>query len=549
MAGSVKRAQGASTRRQSRDMLSHMRKAWGESPFYQAQLKGPAPDRLMFQPEGPYAADKAVAQALMRGHLALGDESVDCEGEIEKLWDLPASDGALFAYLQEFSWLRHLAAQGADGRATARILMRSWLDRYERWSSESWEPYYVSERLIQLCAYHPLLLSGADALWRSRVLACMARQTRHLARTAHRSATGFDRLMTALGLGVAGYSLPGCEGPAERGLEMARRELRIQLRPDGGHVSRNPSRQLKLALRLQALLNAIEARGFQPPGYLRHMVQRTSAMATFFRCPDGHLAVFNGGYEDDPKALLAVQNNAGSDNAPVEFVRHSGYHKLTAARAMVMADTADNAGGDFKSAGSLHFSSGRSRIIVNCGNGAHRGHKWRKALEQRSAHSSLSFEDGGPQPVFAEITHRRGEEVSGRLLEFEQKIVSAQTADSAYVRRLFLAANGADLRGEEMLSGLEPGEIDRAVWRFHLHPGVRASLARDKKSVILLLPNKEGWRFKSNCPELILEKSIYCGCGGAPVASEQIVMAAARFTLRDESALSAKWALQRLDTV
>lgn len=536
-----------SSKKNSRDMFSRVRKAWGESPFYQAQLKGPAPDRLLFQPEDPYTPDKVVALALTRGRIAVGDEHIDSEGDLEKLWDLPSPEGALFAWLQEFSWLRQMSALGDDGKAPARVLMRSWLDRYERWSSESWEPYFVSERLVQLCAHHPLLLADTDALWRSRVLACMARQTRHLARAAPRAATGFDRLMTALGLGVAGYSLPGCEGPAERGLEMARRELRLQLRPDGGHVSRNPSRQLKLALRLQALLKAIEARGFQPPGFLRHHVQRASAMAAFFRCPDGRLAVFNGGYEDDSKAIISVQTNAGSDFTPAEFARHSGYHKLTAARSLLIADAATDNRGGFKSAGSFQFSSGRSRIFVNCGSGGNRSADWRKALSQRSAHTALSFLDSAPE--FDAITHRRGEETAGRLLEIERQIVTTQPEGASYLRRLFLSASGADLRGEEMLAGCAVEEIDGAVWRFHLHPGVRASLARDKKSVLLLLSNKEGWRFKSNCPELALEKSVYCGAGGAPAASEQIVISAGAYDRRDERAINVKWALQRQDAV
>ncbi len=533
----------------SRDVLARVRRAWGESPFYQAQLKGPAPDRLLFQPEDPYAPDKTIAQALSRGRIAVGDESIDCEGELEKLWDMAEPGGALFAWLQEFSWLRHLSALGDDGKAPARVLMKTWLDRHERWSAESWEPYFTAERLVELCSHHPLILAGTDALWRSRVLASMARQTRHLARSAHRAGTGFDRLMTALGLGVAGYSLPGCEGPAERGLEMARRELRLQLRPDGGHVSRNPSRQLKLALRLQALIKAIETRGFQPPGFLRHQVQRASAMAVFFRCPDGKLAVFNGGYEDDPKAIIAVQTSSAADLGPADYARHSGYHKLTGARALLIADTADDSGSSFKSTGSLHFSSGRSRIFVNCGNGAHRGADWRKALELRSAHTALSFGEGGPAPVFGEVAHRRGEETAGRLLEIERRIETANPEGASYLRRLFLAANGADLRGEEMLAGASPREIDFAVWRFHLDPAVRASLARDRKSVILLLPNKEGWRFKSNCPELLLDKSVYCGAGGAPAACEQIVIRAAAYDRPEETALNVKWALQRLDAV
>jgi uncharacterized heparinase superfamily protein len=259
--------------------------------------------------------------------------------------------------------------------------------------------------------------------------------------------------------------------------------------------------------------------------------------------------VFNGGYEDDAKALIAVQNGSDTDIGPTDFARHSGYHKITASRALLIVDTSDDAASGFKSSGALHFSSGRSRILVNCGNGAHRGGDWRKALERRSAHTALSFLDGPTKPAFGETAHRRGEETSGHLLEFERRIVTSNPEGASYLRRLFINAPGSDLRGEEMLAGCAAGEIDRAVWRFHLHPGVRASLARDKKSVILLLPNKEGWRFKSNCSELLLEKSVYCGAGGAPAACEQIVIRASAFDRRDDTAINVKWALQRQDAV
>jgi uncharacterized heparinase superfamily protein len=542
MARTSKKLQEEYSRVGSKDVLSRVKKAWGESPFYQAQLKGPAPDRLLYKPEDLRSPDKEFARSLARGRIAMGEESADSEGELERLWDLAEEDGALSAYLQEFSWLRHLEALGEDGKAPARMLLKGWLDRYEKWSADAWEPYYVSERLVELCSHYPLVLGKTDALWRSRVLSSMARQTRHLARTAHRAENGFDRLMTSLGLSIAGFCLPGCEGPAERGLEMSRRELRLQLRPDGGHVSRNPSRQLKLALRLQTLIKTIEARGFQSPGFLRHMVVRCSAMATFFRCPDGRLAVFNGGYE-----VFAVEKTIDPETALADFARHSGYHKLTAARALLIVDTANDAGSTFKSAGSFHFSSGRSRIFVNCGNGGHRSNDWRKALELSAAHTALSFLPSAGALSFGEISHHRAEENKGHLLEFERKITSARSENAAYTRRLFLSSNGADLRGEENLSGLTLDNGNDALWRFHLHPSVRASLARDRKSVILLLPNKEGWRFKSNCTELLLEKSVYCGDGGAPVSTEQIVVRASHCPSPDPAALAVRWALRRLD--
>ncbi len=529
-------------------MLSRMQRLWGDSPFYQAKLRGPAPDRLFFKPDDPFTPEKDVAQAIVSGRLVVGEETVDCEGDLESIWDLAAVGGAAHAFLQEFAWLRHLEALGSEAAPAARALMQGWLDRFEKWSPEAWDPYFVSERLVQLCARHPLVLNGGDALWRSRVLNAMARQTRHLANAAHRAETGVDRLMMALGLCIAGHCLPGCEAAAARGLEMARRELRLQLRADGGHVSRNPSRQLKLAIRIQTALQAVEARGHQPPGFLKHAMVRAGAMAAFFRCADGRLAVFNGGYEDDPKAVLAIEKSIDPDSALTGFARHSGYHKLTAGRALLIADTGPDLGPHlFRSAGSFHFSSGRARIIGNCGNGGHRAADWRGALMQREAHSSFSFDPGpGKAPAFGDISHRRAEDARGLLVEIERALL-ADTVPAAWTRRLFLAPGGADLRGEERLDDLPPALSARGVWRFHLHPGVKASLARDKRSVLLLLPNKEGWRFKSNAATLDLEKSVYCGDGDKPTAAEQIVMRVTALPPGEDGVVNARWALKRLD--
>jgi uncharacterized heparinase superfamily protein len=539
------------SRTASRDVISRFEKAWGESLFYQARLRGPAPDRLLFRPDDPFTPDKAFALSFARGRFALGEEIIDCEGELDRMWELAGGSGAANAFLQEFSWLRHLAALGADGAPIARLLMKGWLDRFEKWSPEAWDPYFTAERLTQLCVHAPLMLSNADALWRSRVLTSMARQTRHLAHAAPRAGTGFERLMTALGLCIAGHCLPGCEGPAARGMEMARRELRLQLRADGGHVSRNPSFQLKLSLRLKTVLKAMEARGFQAPGFLRHTLMRASAMALLFRCPDGRLAVFNGGYEDDGRAVLAVHDAVDPESAPTGFARHSGYHKLATGRALLIADTGDDEGSrGFESAGSMHFSSGRGRIFVNCGNGEHRSKEWRKALSRRAAHSALSFDGPTPAgPAFGAPAHRRAEEAKGLLLEFERPILGMQSENGLYIRRFFLASGGGDLRGEELLAGVSQDVLGAAVWRFHLHPSVKASLARDGRSVILLLSNKEGWRFKSNCAELRLEKSVYCGEGGAPVAGEQIIMRARDLGDCKNDAAAAKWALRRQDAV
>src|SRR5262249_4595073 len=79
-----------------------------------------------------------------------------------------------------------------------------------------------------------------------------------------------------------------------------------------------------------------------------------------------------------------------------------------------------------------------------------------------------------------------------------------------YARQLFLSADGEDLRGEDRLTG--PPGAAFAV-RFHLHPSVQASLARDGSGAVLRLPSGGVWRLRAAGAELSLGESIYLGSG------------------------------------
>jgi len=549
----------------SASVFDRVSRAWGESPFYQAQLDGPAPDRLGHQPIDPYQPDAELGDAILRGRLTIGPESIDCYGDLERLFDLAGREGPLHDFMHQFLWLRHLARFGVRAKEPAMRLARAWFDAHERWSPDGWAPHITGERLIHLCCHGQLVLAAGDALWRSRVLSSMARQTRHLARSGHRAGSAYERLMTAMALTVAALSLPGCETASEKGLELLRRELRLQIRPDGGHISRNPSRQLELVVRLQMVLSALEAQRLTPPGFLKHVVGRAAAHAQLFRAGDGRLAVFNGGFEDDGAALVAALASIEQNVEPAGFARHSGFQRLEAGRGVLIADVGAARGGAissnaYQSGASFHFSSGRSRIIVNCGSGERMPGDWSGALRLAAAHSTVSVDPpsiAGNLFRGSVITHRRAEEPRGQLLEIERAFAgegqsSGNAGGLTHLRRFYLASRGDDLRGEDRLSRAAPAIGGAWKLRFHLHPGVKASLARDGRSVILALPNKEGWRFRASLAAVSLEKSVYCGGGALPQATEQIVISppvAGGLEGGAQTDIVVKWSFRRMDGV
>jgi uncharacterized heparinase superfamily protein len=108
-------------------------------------------------------------------------------------------------------------------------------------------------------------------------------------------------------------------------------------------------------------------------------------------------------------------------------------------------------------------------------------------------------------------------------------------------RRLFLDAAADELRGEDRLAPVSgrPSSAPPYAVRFHLHPDVKASLARDGRSVLLTGPSERGWWFRNDSADVRLEPSAHFD-GGLARRSTQIVL---RGAARGGTGARVRWKL------
>lgn len=520
--------------------------AFGASALYQALLDGPVPERIYYAPRDIRRRDADFGEQIAKGAIRLGgaDLSAASGKKLRDIWEAVSPDAPAYAPLHGFDWLRHLAPLRAEGRAAALELADGWLARYGKWSPQAWLPEITATRIFNWISHHGLILKNRELVWRSKAMSSLARQTRHLARTAHRAPDGAARLETAARLAIAGACLPNFDQALERGLEILRREFRLQVLPDGGHVSRNPSDQLRIVAALAAIQECLEARNKPIPVFLRHAIDKTAPMTRFFRHGDGGLALFNGSCSDDIEAIRAVLARDDVHAKPFGFAPHLGFQRIRASRSRLFVDVAPPrmaASQAHNGLFSFEFSAMRSRIIVNCGDGAHLGGDWGRAMRLSQAHSTLiapAFETAAG-PIKAES--RRFEDRTGYWIDAMRQTDSG----ARHRRRFFLSADGDDLRGEDRFRGAGPDD-EEFVIRFHLHPTIRASLARDGKSVLIICPDGDCWRFRSDARAIAIEDSVYVDRPMNPRKCDQIVIRSSDAGVASDQAVKlVKWVLRR----
>lgn len=501
------------------------------SSLYHLALRGPAPAEPLLRLPETWPGDSAAGQALL---------------------DKPAQ---WTAENHRFAWLADLASLGGERAITqARDYAGDWLARCDNIEPVGWSAVALGDRLFAIVAHDDLLTAPPrDEAFRRALAMSLGRQLRHLFRI-WRQATGFDRLAALRGLVVAGAA----QGDARRlkaAVGFLAGEIKVQILPDGGHISRSPAMLLTALQCLIDVRDALRASGGAVPAWLAEAIEKSAPLLRFFRHGDGGLALFNGANEGDRVLIDLVLQRAESKSRPPSSATYAGFERLQAGRSLAMIDCGAPPAPPFDGdahAGSLAFelSHGKERLIVNCG--AYHGDdaSWRNAMRATAAHSTLIVAETnsaeiGPDGHFAtkprNVTQSRNERDGNQYVSCGHDGY-ARGFGLRHEREIYLSADGEDLRGEDRLTGAAGTTLKTGgfVIRFHLHPDVQASTTQEGNAVLLKLPGGSFFRLKVAGAVVNLAESVYLGDGRLR-KTKQVVLE----SHVGSGGAAVKWALKR----
>ena len=518
------------------------------SPIYRLLLAGRSPTALAAALSDPWPGNADTGAQLLDGAFALAGHTVKSPS---RLWSPSGAARDWLTALHGFEWLADLRSVGGDAaRRRARDLVGDWLAEYQRWDPIAWAPEVTGRRLVSWLGQYEFFAASAEIDFRHQVLDSLARQARHLDHALPAGLAGTEAIAASKGLVYAGVSLPGAAALADKGLVLLQRALNRQILADGGHVERSPRTQLTVLRDLIDIRAALHAGGLETPGDLQTTIERMAPLLRLFRHGDGGLGLFNGTDEAETWQVETVLQRAGGRPRPLNLAPQSGFQRLQAGRTVVLVDagcppTPTRARDAHAGTLSFEMSIGRHRLIVNCGSYP-TGHRWSRAYRATAAHSTLVVNDTNSSKISPDgALSRRPETVACRREEAEGSHWLDMSQDGYQVpfglvhhRRLYLAAGGEDLRGEDCLVG--PGGHDFTI-RFHLHPDAQVALAQDGETILLRVGRGGGWRFRAHGAEVALEPSVYLGRPGEVRRSQQIVLSGR--TAGGETTV--KWALHK----
>jgi uncharacterized heparinase superfamily protein len=505
-----------------------LRERWQAGFIYQLMLRGAAPSALDRLPPSAWPASAAHGRAIVAGE------------------DPPATQ------LHDFGWLHDLAALGSpEAQARARDLLTNWCAAARRWQPSVWEPGPTARRLAACLAEARFWSQGADDLLTRTLLAALARHVRHLSRVFHHATPGFEAAQVAKALIYAGLCGFG-EAAAQRGLRLLEEETGVQMLRDGGHIQRSPALHQCFLAVLIDIRDMLALTNQPAPAWLASAIDAMTPVLRLYCHGDGSLARFNGTGLEDPALTGEILRRAKVTAPPPMHAAQAGFIRLVSDRTVVIIDAGTPPPPPFDlnaHAGTLSFelSHNGEPVIVNCGARPDAARAWQQAQRATAAHSTLTFADTNSSEILPADLGRQPRHVPATCDSRDGEFWVTASHDGyranfglVHRRRLYLSADGRDLRGEDTLSGRHDG---RFAIRFHLHPDIQASQVQNAAAVLLRASSGTAWRLQAASAALSLAETVYLAAPGAPRRSEQVILSGSR----EDSETVVKWALRRVD--
>lgn len=545
----------------SERLTAHFYRLTWRTPIHALRLRGRYPLKLLVVPADPISGDEARGLAILNGEFRWRGETLSADNfSVSSTTRSPA-----FAdWLEKFEWLRDLpmAASRPEASRAAEALTRQWLSAHgEKVSEPAWRPDLWGWRILMWAAYAPLILGGADIVYRSSVLNTLARGARHLDRTADRAPQGLRRIAAWAGVVAAGLLVAGGDPRRSFGEAGLSKAINTGIARDGGIICRTPTVQMETAILLSMLLQVYDARAVAPPGYLPEALGRVIRALLGVTMGDGGLSSWQGSRPAPAAEVEAVIKASGIRARPLRQARDWGYQRLQAGHTVLVSDMAPPpiarvSGGGCASTLAFELSDGPNRLIVNCGGGNAGGTYLSPGLvdglRTTAAHSTLILSDSNSTALLADGMLGRGVgEVTLDRLENEGSSRIEATHDGygkrfglIHSRTLALSGDGRELKGEDVLlptpGRRKPVTAAFAV-RFHLAQGVEATQTADGLGALLRIDRGPLWQFRCRGAKLSIEESVWINADGLPLATQQLVIAAEA----PPGGASVSWVLKR----
>ena len=480
----------------------------------------------------------------------------------EILWQTSVNDKLKFENLHSFLWLARIDRK-ADKIITKKII-KSWINIFFNYDPNTWEMETTARRIIAWSSNTDITLEDADKLYKENFFLSIVKQSNFLLKNFKNLFDDPSKIICCSAIILSGMMFKENESNYKIGIKELEKVIKNYFDENGFPKSRNPE-EVFTSIKYLILIREWLKEAQKPiPDFLNEIISKCGNCYAMLSCSNKQFPLFNGATEinhEDYDIFLK--------NLKYKFTNEShevaDLIKIKKKKFEFFIDCGNPPPSNFTKyyqAGCLAFEliSNKQKIICNNGYGKYLSSKLTSLSRATAAHSTLYIND--TSSCIFQKNQSINKVYGNTLLEKLKVIKKSYTEDKNFfsvvashngyekkfgyihTRSIKISKKEDKIFGQDELKKTRNNSNSIAYFvRFHIYPNTKIVKTMAGNSVLISLPNKEGWLLQSSTNDFKIEKNIFLGNKNKIINNESISISR---STTDEIVLI-KWEIERVN--
>jgi len=478
------------------------------------------------------------------------------------LWKISEKEKREFNNLHSFLWLNKLDRK--NSKVIIKNIISSWIDIFFNYSPNTWEMEITAKRIIAWTSNVDITLENSDAVYKNKFFLSLIKQSNFLLRNLNNLFYYPSKIICCAAIILSGMIFKENEINYKAGIKELEKIVKKYFDNNGFPKSRNPE-EVFICIKYLILIREWHKEAQDPiPDFLNEIIRKCGSCYALLSCSNKQFPLFNGSTEINFKDYDIFLKNlkykfTNKDHEVGELI------KIKQKKFELFIDCGNPPSNIFAKhyqAGCLSFEliSNKQKVICNLGYGKYLSTKLASISRTTAAHSTLYINDTSSCTFQKNYTINK---IYGNSLIYKHRIIKKNYTEDKDFYLISASHNGYEKnfgyihtrsikisKTKDKIFGYDKLKKTKKNYgllhyfvRFHVYPDTKVVKTIAGNSVLISLPNGEGWSLRSETNNFEIEKNIFLGNKKGIINNESISISE---KLNEENVLI-KWMLERIN--
>ncbi len=523
------------------------------SKFYNNKLVTYIPNRFSYYPSSYLAASLTSS---------VSDFYKIKKSSPELLWKINEKDLQNFNNLHSFFWLTKLDRK--NDKKNVQNIIKSWINNFFNYDANTWQIEITSKRIISWASNFDITLEDSDKIYREKFFISIIKQSNFLLKNLNTLPYDSTKIICCSAIILSGIIFKENNLNFKFGLKELEKILKAYLDDNGFPKSRNPE-ELFISFKYLVLIREwFKEAHINIPNFLNEIIRKSGNSYSILNSSNKQIPLFNGATEANQKdydiflkTLKYKFNNKEHETGNIIKIKNK--------KVEFFMDCGNPPPENFVKnyqAGCLSFEliSNKQKIICNSGYGKYFSSKLSSLSRTTAAHSTLHLNNTS-SCIFQK--NKIINKIFGNSLLEKHKIMEKNYTESKDFYSISASHNGYEkkfgyihkrsvkiFKNEDKILGIDELKKTKKNFnsvmysiRFHIYPNIKAVKTKGGNSVLISLPNGDGWLLRAYESVFNIEKNIFFGNKKKILNNESVSISGNT----SETNMSINWSIERVD--